>query len=50
MTLHFSRTRTKSEGLGLERVGEFPPVSLTGGYQAASGWLAYASSYSHGLM
>ncbi|MEE1159469.1 MAG: hypothetical protein UHS51_08600 [Atopobiaceae bacterium] len=29
---------------------EFPPVSLTGGYQAASGWLAYASSYSHGLM
>lgn len=22
MTLHFSRTRTKSEGLGLERVGD----------------------------
>ena len=29
---------------------EFPPVSLTGGNQAASGWLANVSSYSHGLM
>ena len=29
---------------------EFPPVSLTGGGQAASGWLANASSNSSGLM